>query len=67
MAATIAVADGVFAFRQLGCCGAQHGVHGLGVGEVDCAQATHIPARQSIMGLKQALPAGMENSVMSVS
>ena len=32
MAATIAMADGVFAFRQLGCRGVQHGVHELGVG-----------------------------------
>lgn len=39
---------------------------GSALGEVDCAQATHIPSRQSIMGFKQALPAGMENSVMSV-
>ena len=35
------------------------------LGEVDCVQATHIPSKQSIMGLKQALPAGTENSVMS--
>lgn len=31
MTAALAVADGVFAFRQLGCLGVQYGVHELGV------------------------------------
>lgn len=67
MAAAIAMADGCSPSGNLDAAAYSMEFTSSALGEVDCVQATHIPLKQSIMGLKQALPAGMENSVMSMS
>lgn len=67
MTVSIAMTDRVFVFCQRIRRSIQYRIISSALGEVDCDQEMCIPSKQSMIGLKQTLLAGIENSVMSVS